>query len=420
MPTTRGQNKSNKQTRPNTQARKKTRHTNQDTIEGAGKKGGDPQTHHTQNHKRTTSPHSAPLPQTKTHQGYSKMAGKADFPPSSWEDHGTLVAIDAEADPEGKLIPKVRVVNPGWNSRKSMGYKYLLIYGIIEERDNDKKRPNLEKYNKSKNKTPRAFGAFPLGVGKSDADPEDLLDAVLSLDITVRRTVGAGEKLVMGTSGISPILNPWSNILSNGAIFPALKVCSNVDVVVLDRALKLRPIFLTITMLTDAGVYMVPKSILDFRMNGAISFNLVVHLRIGADFTGCGVKGMIDDDGERITTFMVHIGNFLRSRGKSYSVDYCRQKVEKMDLKFSLGAVGGLSLHVRVNGKMSRALKAQLGYRKTICYSLMDTNPVLNRLMWKSECEIKKVVAIFQPSVPKDFRIYDDILIDHTGTILKQ
>lgn len=344
------------------------------------------------------------------------MSGKADFSPRSWTEGGTLTAIDATADEHGKLIPKVRVVNPGWNDRKTSGYMYMIIYGIIEEKIKDEPSGKA----KSSIKQQRAFGAFPLGVGKSMADPEDLLKAILQLDITVRRTAGAGEKLVMGVSNVNPILHPWHLILDSGAIFSALKVCSNIDVVPVDRALKLRPIFLTVTLLTDAGVYKVPNSVLDFRLNHAISLNLLVELLIGSDFTTSGVKGMINEDGERVTTFMVHIGNFMRQRNKEYSVDYCRRKVEKMDLRFSLGAVGGLSLHVKVAGRMSRMLRAQLGYKKTICYSLMDTNPYLNRIMWRSECSIKKVTAVFQPSVPKDFKIYDDVLIDNTGKILKQ
>lgn len=302
------------------------------------------------------------------------MAGKADFSPKSWEEGGTLTAIDAVADEHGKLIPKVRVVNPGWNDRKSTGYMYMIVYGIIEEKDKTKTK------DLGGPKQPRAFGAFPLGVGKSTADPDDLLEAILQLEITVRRTAGAGEKLVMGVTNVSPILRPWSAILTSGAIFSALKVCSNVDVVPVDRPLRLRAIFLTITRLTDAGIYKIPNSILDFRLDHAISLNLLVELQVGADFTTSGVKGLITEDGERITTFMVHIGNFIRHRRKEYSVDYCRRKVEKMDFRFSLGAVGGLSLHVRIAGKMSRMLRAQLGYKTTICYSLMDTNPYLNRV----------------------------------------
>lgn len=350
------------------------------------------------------------------------MSGKAEFHKRSWEDGGTLQAIDATADDHGRLIPKVRVVNPGWNDRKSTGYKYMIIYGIIEEKERDREYGSAQKResNLAKANAPRAFGALPIGVGRSHLDPEELLEAILKLDITVRRTAGANEKLVFGISRIDNVLKPWGAILESGAIFPAIKVCSNVDIVPLDIPLKLRPIFLTITLLTDAGIYKVPKAVLEFRQNNAISLNLLVTLHVGSDFTTSGVKGMINEEGERVTTFMVHIGNFIRKRGKAYSIEYCKSKVDKMDMRFSLGAVGGLSFHVRIAGKMSNMLKAQLGYRRTICYSLMDTNPYLNRVMWRSECSIQKVTAVFQPSVPKEFKIYDDVLIDNTGKILKQ
>ncbi|WJL29510.1 matrix protein [Ninomys virus] len=336
-------------------------------------------------------------------------AGTADFLTSSWEEGGTLAAIDPEADSSGRLIPKFRVINPGRNSRKSAGYMYLLVHGIIEEKESIGSTPR-------RNKT---FAAFPLGVGRSNAMPQDLLESVVDLDVTVRRTCGSSEMLVFGTTNIRTNLKPWLNILTTGAIFPAIKVCNNVDMVAVDRPQKFRCIFLTITMLTDAGIYKVPKTILDFRMANAISFNLLIELMIGADMTTSGIKGMINDEGERVTTFMIHVGNFHRSQKKEYSVDYCRQKIDKMDLRFSLGAVGGLSLHVCICGKISHALKAQLGYKTSICYSLMDTNPYLNKLMWKAECKINKVTAVLQPSVPKEFKIYEDVLIDHTGKIMK-
>ncbi|UQM99589.1 matrix protein [Meliandou mastomys virus] len=339
----------------------------------------------------------------------SGNAGVAEFRNSSWEEGGTLVAIDAEADQSGRLIPKYRVINPGRNSRKSAGYMYLLIYGIVEEKESTQ----IPKKGK------KTFASFPLGVGRSTALPQDLLDAILLLDITVRRTCGSSEMLVYGSNQVSTVLAPWAEILTKGAIFPAIKVCMNVDLVAVDRPQRFRPVFLTITLLTDTGVYKIPRNILDFRMANAVSFNLLVELSIGSDFTNSGVKGIITEDGDHVTTFMIHIGNFLRRNKKEYSVDYCRQKIDKMDLRFALGAVGGLSLHVTVAGRMSNALRAQLGYKSTICYSLMDTNPYLNKVMWKSECSIKKVTAVLQPSIPKEFKVYEDVLIDHTGKIMK-
>ncbi|UBB42375.1 matrix protein [Jingmen Miniopterus schreibersii paramyxovirus 2] len=341
------------------------------------------------------------------------MEGTAEFSRKSWEEGGTLEAFEVEADQNGKLYPKVKVINPGTNDRKGTGYMYLIICGFIEDQIDE------DQSNGTKKSTSWCLGSLPLGVGKSHSSPEQLLQAVLSLNITVRRTAGYDEKLVFCMSNIRPDLHPWSNLLSTGAVFSALKVCSSVELVPLDRQLRFRPVFLTITMLTDAGVYKVPRNILEFRYKNAMSFNLLVHIKIGGEFANSGIKGKLDEEGNTVTSFMVHIGNFARKNGKVYSADYCRQKVEKMDLRFALGAIGGLSLHVKINGKMSKVLRAQLGYRRVICYSLMDANPVLNRLMWKYECSITKVTAVFQPSVPIDFKVYDDVLIDHTGKILQ-
>lgn len=338
------------------------------------------------------------------------MEGSAEFSPRSWEEHGILEAFDVEADQNGKLIPKVKVVTPGTNNRKGNGYMYLITSGFIED---DTEDPN----NPKKGQT-WTLASLPLGVGKTYTSPEQLLNAVTQLKITVRRTAGFDEKLVFGASNILPDLHPWSGILGQGAVFSAVKVCASIESIPLDRTLKFRPVFLTITHLNDAGVYRVPRVISEFRHKNAISFNLLVKLKIGGEFAHSGIKGQVDDKGNTITTFMVHIGNFARKNGKVYSAEYCKKKVERMDLKFALGAIGGLSLHVRIDGKMSKVLKAQLGYKKIICYPLMDINPSLNKLMWKYECLIEQVIAVFQPSVPPDFKIYNDVLIDHTGRIL--
>nr|WFG82179.1 matrix protein [Bovine narmovirus 1]WFG82185.1 matrix protein [Bovine narmovirus 1] len=338
--------------------------------------------------------------------------GTADFLPKSWEEKGYLESIPARSDKAGRLVPHVRVVDPGWGDRKGSGYMYLLVHGIIEDvADNEQEQAKTRG---------RTVAAFPLGVGKSESRPDELLAAILKLKITVRRTAGSGERIVFGVNSSITGLEPWKNVLLNGAIFSAHKVCNNVDEVRLDVPQRLRPIFLTITLLTDDGVYQIPKFFSEFRATNAVSFNLLVQLIIGADLSLAGVRGVIDEDGEKITTFMVHIGNFMRRNGKVYSVQYCRGKVDRMDLHFSLGAIGGLSFHVRVLGKISKALHAQLGFKRSICYSLMDTNPTLNRLVWRADCRIKKVTAVFQPSLSSDFKIYDDILIDNTGKILKR
>nr|WPV62426.1 MAG: matrix protein [Jingmen bat jeilongvirus 7] len=342
------------------------------------------------------------------------MEGRADFLPSSWAEGGVLPALEPEVDRLGLLLPQYRVINPGFNDRRSSGYMYLIVYGIVEIG----KEGKVDKEQKQTKSKIWVLSAFPLGVGKTDSSVAQLLDAVTELDISVRRTAGYDEKIVFCTGKFRADLAPWRGILEYGAVFPALKTCTHVESLPLDKPLKFRPVFLTATLLTDAGVYKVPRSVLEFRYKNAISFNLLIQLKVGADLSKYGIKSTLSEDGKEVTTVMIHIGNFARRSGKIYSADYCRKKVDRMDLKFSLGAIGGLSFHIKVCGKMSHALRAQLGYKKQICYSLMDVNPFLNKFMWKYECSIEKVTAVFQPSVPREFKIYNDILIDHTGKIL--
>nr|WEU70825.1 MAG: matrix protein [Chodsigoa hypsibia henipavirus] len=339
------------------------------------------------------------------------MEGLSEFGQSTWENGGTLRAIERELDSAGKLVPKVRVVNPGGNDRKTSGYMYLIAYGFVED--------IVENNNLNSKGKVRTVAAFPFGVAASDSTPDELLKSACALEVSVRRTAGANEKLVLGAKGPLGALTPWSSVLSNGAIFAASKVCNNVDQIQIGLPQKLRILFLSITLLTDKGIYKIPKTILEFRERNGVSFNLLVSLKLDADLGKMGIKGVLNKSGERLATFMLHIGNFVRRGKKPYSIEYCRKKVDAMGLVFSLGAVGGLSFHIRLTGKVSRRLIATMKFHRNICYSLMDINPNLNKLTWNNECEIHKVTAVFQPSIPKDFKIYDDVLIDATGKILK-
>ncbi|UOX72981.1 matrix protein [Jingmen Crocidura shantungensis henipavirus 1] len=339
------------------------------------------------------------------------MESTIDFNKATWEEGKYLKSIEAEVDKDGFMIPKYRVINPGGNDRKTNGYMYLIAYGFVEDvpdYNSDGKKPII-----------RTIAAFPFGVGASTSSPEDLLKSACSLDISVRRTAGSTEKIVLGARGTLGELAPWSSVLSNGAIFNAVKICNNVELIQLEKPQRLRIFFLSITLLTDKGIYKVPRTILDFREHNAVSFNLLVSLLLNADLTRAGMKGIVDKDGKRHATFMLHIGNFVRKGKKPYSVEYCKKKVDLMNMVFSLGAVGGLSFHVKFKGKLSKRLIASMGFHRNLCYSLMDINPGLNKLTWNHECEISKVTAVFQPSIPKDFKIYEDVLIDATGKVLK-
>ncbi|AFH96009.1 matrix protein [Ghana virus] len=338
------------------------------------------------------------------------MEAITNFMPYTWEFGGSLNKVEPELDENGSMIPKVRVLNPGYNDRKSSGYQYLICYGFVEDirsESNGDKKPTI-----------RTTASFPLGVGRSDASPENLLDEVCKLSITVRRTSGAEEKIVYGVSGGILYLDPWKKVLKNGAIFTATKVCRNIECVLVDKHQSLRIFFLSITKLTDRGYYTIPRRMLEFRYNNAIALNLLVTLAISTDTTKSGVRGIKNEDGFTLVTFMTHMGNFQRRAGKTYSLEYCSRKVDKMKMKFSLGAIGGLSFHVRIDGVISKRLFAEMGFRRNICYCLIDINPWINKLTWSNTCEIRNVAAVLQPSVPRDFMIYDDVFIDNTGKIL--
>ncbi|AFM97195.1 matrix protein [Salem virus] len=336
------------------------------------------------------------------------MADVYNFPSACWEDKGSLEAIDPEVDGKGKLVPKVRVIDPGLGTRKSGQYLYLLLHGLIED---------LEVVAVPQ---PRTFCALPLGVAQSHASPESLLAECLKLNLSVRRTAGAEEKLVIFNTKPLDLLSPWKKVLAQGAVYPATKICNSIERVPLEVPLRMRPLFLTITVLSDSGFYQIPRPLQEFRVRNGVSFNLLFHIALGDDLESVGIKGVIDDDGQRIMTVLIHLGNFIRKRGKTYTNDYCKRKIERMKLTFALGAVGGASIHIKVEGKISKRLFAQIGFRNTICYPIMEVNPSLNKLLWKTECHIKRVQAVLQPSVPDDFRIYNDIVIDHSGKILRK
>lgn len=328
-----------------------------------------------------------------------------DFDQSCWDSKGSLAPILPNVYPDGRLIPQVRVIDPGLGDRKEECYMYLFLLGIIEDSQNE--GPPIG----------RAFGSLPLGVGKSLARPEELLKEAISLDIVVRRTAGVNEKLVFYNNTPLNILLPWKKVLTNGSIFNANQVCNGVNLIPLDVSQRFRVVYMSLTRLSDDGCYRVPRGMLEFRSGNAIAFNILVTIQVDTSQTAQG--RYISTPRGTLATFMVHIGNFKRKTNKQYSADYCKTKIEKMGLVFALGGIGGTSLHVRCTGKMSKTLNAQLGLKKILCYPLMEINEDLNRQLWRTECRITRVQAVLQPSVPNDFRIYNDVIINDDQGLFK-
>ncbi|QBC65284.1 matrix protein [Feline morbillivirus type 2] len=326
---------------------------------------------------------------------------------SSWSVKGTLDPLTPDTYPDGRLVPKIRVIDPGLGDRKSGGYMYLLLHGVIEDSET------------VINPKGRAFGAFPLGVGQSTENPEDLFKEILTLNIVTRRTAGFNEKLVYYNTTPLNLLTPWKKVLAYGSIFTANQVCNNTSSIPIDIPQKFRPVYLTVTKLSDDGYYQIPKMIQDFKSSNSVAFNILVHLSMGTILLDSSKGSRVGNPAENLITFMIHIGNFKRKNNKAYSPEYCKRKIMRLGLIFSLGAIGGTSLHIRCTGKMSKRLQAYLGFKRTLCYPLMYVNEGLNKTLWRNECKIEKVQAVLQPSVPNEFKIYDDIIIDNTNGLFK-
>nr|UXG78424.1 matrix protein [Peste des petits ruminants virus]UXG78448.1 matrix protein [Peste des petits ruminants virus] len=328
-----------------------------------------------------------------------------DFDKSAWDVKGSIARIEPTTYHDGRLIPHVRVIDPGLGDRKDECFMYLFLLGVIE--DNDPLSPPVG----------RTFGSLPLGVGRSTARPEELLREATELDIVVRRTAGLNEKLVFYNNTPLSLLTPWRKVLTTGSVFSANQVCNAVNLVPLDTPQRFRVVYMSITRLSDNGYYSVPRRMLEFRSANAVAFNILVTLRIE---NGTNPSRYIVGSWENTeVTFMVHVGNFRRKKNKVYSADYCKMKIEKMGLVFALGGIGGTSLHIRSTGKMSKTLHAQLGFKKILCYPLMDINEDLNRYLWRAECRIVKIQAVLQPSVPQEFRVYDDVIINDDQGLFK-
>nr|ATS17276.1 matrix protein [Morbillivirus caprinae] len=328
-----------------------------------------------------------------------------DFDKSAWDVKGSIARIEPTTYHDGRLVPQVRVIDPGLGDRKDECFMYLFLLGVIE--DNDPLSPPVG----------RTFGSLPLGVGRSTAKPEELLREATELDIVVRRTAGLNEKLVFYNNTPLSLLTPWRKVLTTGSVFSANQVCNAVNLVPLDTPQRFRVVYMSITRLSDNGYYSVPRRMLEFRSANAVAFNILVTLRIE---NGTNPRRYIVGSwGNPEVTFMVHVGNFRRKKNEVYSADYCKMKIEKMGLVFALGGIGGTSLHIRSTGKMSKTLHAQLGFKKILCYPLMDINEDLNRYLWRAECRIVKIQAVLQPSVPQEFRVYDDVIINDDQGLFK-
>nr|AUO38710.1 matrix protein [Phocine morbillivirus] len=328
-----------------------------------------------------------------------------DFDRSSWDTKGSLAPILPTTYPDGRLIPQVRVIDPGLGDRKNECFMYIFLLGIIE--DNDDLGPPID----------RSFGSLPPGVGRTTARPEELSKEATLLDIAVRRTASVKEQLVFYNNTPLHVPTPWRKVPTNGSVSSANQVCNAVNPIPPDTAQRLRAVHMSITRLSDDGCHRISRGMSDFRCKNALAFNILVTIQVEGDFRSN--RGNLSMFKDQQATFMVHIGNFSHKKNQAYSADYCKLKIEKMGLVFALGGIGGTSLHIRCTGKMSKTLNAQLGFKKILCYPLMEINEDLNRMLWRLECKIVRIQAVLQPSVPQEFRIYNDVIISDDQGLFK-
>nr|AVM87382.1 matrix protein [Fer-de-lance virus] len=343
------------------------------------------------------------------------MGTIAEFNPLTWAEHGSLSPMLLEQGPDKKIIPQYRFIAPKAEAGRTKMDWYLTLSGIIE----CKSQPGtgVDTQPTSSGKKIVSMGMIPLGVGHTKETPDALLEAVVKLKITVRRTARSSETLIFTFADVDPRLAPWNYNLKSGMGFPSMKVSSQAHLIPVDQRCTMRGVFLIITALGAGSYYKIPRPIQNLTIADTISVNFLVGLTTDGDLSKAGLMSTRDSEGHHTVETMIHLGIFKRTKGKSYTVEYCQTKVLAMDLTFALAGVGGVSLHVIVNGKISKQLLTQLAGHRSICYSLMDINPKINSVLWRPMVEISYIKAVFQPSIPKEFKIYSDVIVKKAGRV---
>nr|AGT75308.1 matrix protein [Human respirovirus 3]BEI32403.1 matrix protein [Respirovirus pneumoniae]ARA15337.1 matrix protein [Human respirovirus 3]ATN45416.1 matrix protein [Human respirovirus 3]AWD85041.1 matrix protein [Human respirovirus 3] len=339
------------------------------------------------------------------------------FPESSFSENGHIEPLPLKVNEQRKAVPHIRVAKIGNPPKHGSRYLDVFLLGFFEMERIKDKYGSVNDLDSDPGYKVCGSGSLPIGLAKYTGNDQELLQAATKLDIEVRRTVKAKEMVVYTVQNIKPELYPWSSRLRKGMLFDANKVALAPQCLPLDRSIKFRVIFVNCTAIGSITLFKIPKSMASLSLPNTISINLQVHIKTGVQTDSKGVVQILDEKGEKSLNFMVHLGLIKRKVGRMYSVEYCKQKIEKMRLIFSLGLVGGISLHVNATGSISKTLASQLVFKREICYPLMDLNPHLNLVIWASSVEITRVDAIFQPSLPGEFRYYPNIIAKGVGKI---
>nr|WAW38169.1 matrix protein [Measles virus genotype B3] len=321
-----------------------------------------------------------------------------DFDKSAWDTKGSIAPTQPTTHSDGRPVPQVRAIDPGLGDRKDECLMHTSPLGVAE--DSDPLGPPIG----------RALGSLPLGVGRSTAKPEELPKEATEPDTVARRTAGPNEKPALHNNTPPTPPTPRRKVPTTGSVPNANQVCNAANPTPLDTPQRFRAVHTSITRLSGNGHYTVPRRMLEPRPVNAVAPNPLATPRTDKAIG----PGRIIDNAEQPpeATSTVHIGNPRRKKSEVHPADHRKTKIEKMGPVPAPGGTGGTSPHTRSTGKMSKTLHAQLGPKKTLRYPPMDINEDPNRSLWRSRCKIVRIQAVPQPSVPQEFRIYDDVIIN--------
>nr|UQS35859.1 matrix protein [Respirovirus suis]UQS35877.1 matrix protein [Respirovirus suis]UQS35889.1 matrix protein [Respirovirus suis]UQS35937.1 matrix protein [Respirovirus suis] len=345
------------------------------------------------------------------------MAEIYKFPKLSYEEHGYMEPLPLRTGPDKKAVPHIRIIKIGDPPKHGNRYLDILLLGFYEIPKEVGTYGSVSDLTRPTGYTICGSGSLPIGIARYLGTDQELLKASVELKVTVRRTVRSSEMIVYMVDSIPPAMMAWASRLKRGMIFNANKVALAPQCLPIDKDIRFRVVFVNGTSLGSITIAKVPKTLADLALPNSISVNLMVSLKTGASTESKGIIPTLNEKGDKVLNFMVHLGLIHRKVGRVYSMEYCKGKIEKMRLIFSLGLVGGISFHVQLTGVVSKSFVGQLGGKKEICYPLMDVNPHMNLVIWAASVEITGVDAVFQPSIPRDFKYYPNVVAKNIGKI---
>ncbi|UQS35949.1 matrix protein [Porcine respirovirus 2] len=343
------------------------------------------------------------------------MAEIYKFPKLSYEEHSYMEPLPLSTGPDKKAVPHIRIIKIGDPPKHGNRYLDILLLGSYEIPKEVGTYGSVSDLTRPTPYTICGSGSPPIGIATYLGTDQELLKASVELQVTVRRTVRSSDLIVYMVDSIPPAMMAWASRLKRGMIFNANKVALAPQCLPIDKDIRFRVVFVNGTSLGSITIAAVPQTLADRALRNSISVSLMVSLKTGASTESKGIIPTLNEKGDKVLNFILHLG-FLHSQvGRAYSMQHCKLKIEKMRLIFSLGLVGGISFHVQLTGVVSKSFVGQLGGKKDLCYPLMDVNPHTNLVICAASVEITGVDAVLQPSIPRDFKYYPNVVAENIG-----